>query len=335
MPKHTNNILARFVKILLDRATSLGLDQGELTKAAGLTPGCLEEPDARIPIDRDHDLWQAIVERIDDPSIGVRLGAQYRIRDAGLVGYSMLHSRNLGDAILRLIRYGRILSDTAFLSMTTVGNEVHVTVEEAPQLVGLRQPIEYDLASCVTCVREITEVSTIPGEVRSPYPEPESLRDYTAVFGPAVRFDQPKAAMIFEVRDMNRPVVAADDTLCSYLDQHAASVLSTLASDSFSERVRRAIWDELAAGRLTLGSVASALAVSTRTLQRRLSEEGHTFADLLERFRERMAVQLLRRRDLAIYEIAYLLGYSEPSTFFRVFRRWKKMSPREFREAMA
>ena len=183
MPKQTNKILARFVSTLLDRATSLGLDRDELMEGAGLTPGCLDEPDARIPIVRDHDLWQAIVERVDDPSVGVQLGAQFRIREAGLVGYAMLHSHNLGDAILRLIRYGRILVDTAVFSLTTAGDEVHVAVEENPLLVGLRQPIEYDLATCVTCAREITGVSTIPREVHSPYPQPERLQHYTETFG--------------------------------------------------------------------------------------------------------------------------------------------------------
>ena len=77
--------------------------------------------------------------------------------------------------------------------------------------------------------------------------------------------------------------------------------------------------------------VAAALAMSPRTLQRRLREEGTSYADLLDRFRHRMAVALLEDREIAIYEVAYLLGYAEPSTFYRAFRRWTGSSPREHR----
>jgi len=70
-------------------------------------------------------------------------------------------------------------------------------------------------------------------------------------------------------------------------------------------------------------------------LQRRLNDEGTSFAEVLEGFRREMAVHLLRDPGLAVYEVAYLLGYSEPSTFFRAFRRWENVSPHEYRRSIA
>ncbi len=95
--------------------------------------------------------------------------------------------------------------------------------------------------------------------------------------------------------------------------------------------MRKAIWRNLSDGRPNLEHTAKMLGTSVRTLQRRLREEGQTFADTLETLRRDMAAGLLRNRELSVYEIAFLLGYSEPSAFQRAFRRWRGVSPRQFR----
>jgi AraC-like DNA-binding protein len=247
----------------------------------------------------------------------------------------MLHSNTLGHSIARFVRYERIMEDTTFLSLEKVEGRVHLTIEEPVPLAGLRQPIECDLASVVACLREITGVSSLPAEVRLPYPQPKEIHLYREALGKKLAFDQRRATIVFESEHLELPVTARDDTLCHYLDEHAAVILQHLSTSTLVERVQRVLWNQLSEGRPSLHSVASALGVSARTLQRRLREEEVSFAELLDTFRERMAGMLLARRDLAIYEVAFLLGYSDPSTFFRAFRRWKGVSPRQFREAVA
>ena len=126
--------------------------------------------------------------------------------------------------------------------------------------------------------------------------------------------------------------MAADETLTGYLDQLAEGVARALSeSVTFRQRVCRAIWSDLSGGKPSVQQVASRLGVSTRTLQRRLEEEGTSFAQELDRLRQDLATRLLQDRSLAVYEVAFLLGYAEPSTFYRAFRRWKNVSPHEFR----
>lgn len=319
--------------LLLERVERVGLDRGRLLEGAQLREDDLADPETRVPETKHWRLWQEIVRQRPDETLGIRIGSGFRIRQAGLVGYAMLHSRDLGHAIQRLIRYERIMADTTVLSLATVGGRVQLTVEEPVQLTGLRQPIEYDLATIVTCLREITATQTIPLEVHLPYPRPAVPEDYRRVLGESLQFDQQQAAIVFEAASMDLPVVARDDTLCRYLDRYAEQILGKLAAASFSERVQRVLWEQLSEGQPSLTSVASALAVSPRTLQRRLQEEGATFGELLEDFRRNMAVDLLGRADLAVYEVAFVLGYSDPSTFYRAFRRWNRTSPREFRRS--
>jgi AraC-like DNA-binding protein len=136
--------------------------------------------------------------------------------------------------------------------------------------------------------------------------------------------------------DLDRVVSTADDTLVGYLDRLADESLESLGTEeSILKKVRRALWTELSEGQPSVKRIAAALNMSVRTLQRRLREDDTSFVEVLDEFRREMATGLLRNRELAIYEVAFLLGYSEPSTFHRAFRRWHACSPREYRLAAA
>ena len=107
------------------------------------------------------------------------------------------------------------------------------------------------------------------------------------------------------------------------------------ATGSFADDLGRVLASMLAAEPLTVDDVGSRLGVSSRTLQRRLHNEGTSFAEVLEQLRRREAERLLRDRRLTVEAIAARLGYSEPSTFYRAFRRWRRTSPGAFRAQMA
>ena len=135
--------------------------------------------------------------------------------------------------------------------------------------------------------------------------------------------------------NLKRPVSGADEELCKYLDRLADETITTLDQDaSFTNKLRRVIWIELSDGVPTLQHTSGTLGISTRALQRRLSEEGTTFTTVLRDLRREVAMGLIRHREMAVCEIAYLLGYAEPSTFHRAFRRWTGTSPREYRRTM-
>ncbi len=126
----------------------------------------------------------------------------------------------------------------------------------------------------------------------------------------------------------------ADETLAEYLREHAERLLRSLMTGSSArERVRSAIWNVLSDGRPTLKRIASALQVPSRTLQRRLADEGTSVEQEIEAIRKSMAMAMLRDPANATDEVAFLLGYREPSTLFRSFRRWTGMTPQEYRSS--
>ncbi len=328
--------LARLVLAILDQAPGLGLDPAELMREASIDELDLSDPDSRVPFAKTLRLWRAIVERRPDPTVGLRLGAAVTVRELGLVGYAMAHSATLGEAWRRFSRYCRIISDAIRVHIAEAADRARVDVEAHPALDALRHPVNARLACMLAVSREITGTDVTPVEVSFPYPRPPSTRDYARVFGCALRFGRPPAAIVFRREQMGLPIAASDPTLAGYLDELASEKVRSLTQEeSLSGKVRQAMWRRLSTGAPSLSQIASDLAISERSLQRRLRRHGTSFASLLEDLRREVATELLGDRRLAVYELAFLLGYSEPSAFNRAFRRWTGSSPLRYRAGMA
>src|SRR4051812_46702307 len=123
--------------------------------------------------------------------------------------------------------------------------------------------------------------------------------------------------------------------MLAFFDKQALALLGQAPPDEpIADSVRRAIVATLPSGTPSLPDVARSLGLSERTLRRRLAVERTSFQDLLEGFRSSLAGRYLERKDLALAEIAFLLGFSEPSPFYRAFRRWFGQSPERYRQAL-
>lgn len=327
-------VLTRVPLVLLDQARRMGADRRALLTAAGLAPQELKDPDVRIPSSKLWKLWQAVIHRVPDPALGLKLveprgsPVQY-----GLLGYTLSYSRTLRRALYRLSRYSRILSETIQVSIQDQGTRTRVLLESDLQFEALRHPVDTRLASIVTTLNTLSGKPIMPLEVELPYAKLADVSYHRRFFRAPLRFGRPRAALWFRSADLELPVVQADETLAGYLDHLAEEQLRKLGGSSLTEKVGRALWSELGDGTPSLQRVAERMGISRRTLQRGLREEGKSFRAVLEDLRREMSKQLMHRRDLAVYEIAFLLGYADPGSYHRSFRRWHKTSPRTYRRA--
>ena len=321
------------IDLLVQQGDLLGLPRARLLEAANVEEAQLADPDGRVPISNYWDLWRFIVNEVPDPDLGLKLGQRFQVLDAGIVGYAMLHSAKLRGAVDRLARFAKIFTQRADISLERVGDQWRLTQHQPPLYRDLRQVADSRMAAIVTVCRQITTREVAPTLVLLPYARPADVKAHREFFRADLGFDEPTWSMSFRASDMELPLEAADETLAGYLDEVAALRLEELPKDeSFTERVRRVAWSHLSEGQPTVARVASELAVSGRTLQRRLREEGHSFAEVVETLRREKAEALLGDKNLAIYEVGYLLGYSDATAFYRAFRRWYGKSPREYRQ---
>jgi AraC-like DNA-binding protein len=324
--------LARIPLLILQRVEELGLDRGQLMAEAGIDEESLRDPDARVPVRRTFQLWRACLEHSSDPLLGLRVGSATVLREMGLVGYAMANRRTLRRALECLSRYSRILTEIFQCSLRGEEDRVPVLLDGHPLLDALRAPVDARLSIVLRAVRELGGEDLDPVETRFSYAEPEDTSEHRRLFRSRLSFGRPNVALVFRHADLERPVRTADETLGGYLTELAEGILGSMSEErSFAQRVERALWTDLSAGRPSLARTARRLGISVRTLQRRLAEEKTSFGVLLETLRRRMARTLLEDPSLAVYEVSFLLGYSDPSTFHRAFRRWNGLSPHEFR----
>jgi AraC-like DNA-binding protein len=331
----TGTVLARSLAFLIDRGVSAGVPREFLLQAAGVSDADLRDPDGRTPVASEIALWQVLARHISDPGFGIRIGAAYGPRDAGLVGYAMWFSATLRDALRRLQRYGRLCTEAAELRLHE--DRAHVTLVSHPTLVA-SQPLAQDfrLAALLNLSRALTGVDIVPVEVGFAHRQPSATLTHREYFRCPIRFGAPGTRMVLRTSDMDLAVLRSDETLAGYLSKYAEQVLASLVGGTrMRHNVRAAIWSALGDGRPSLARVASILHLPPRTLQRRLAAEGTSLHKEIDRIRKTMAIAHLRGHSAPIGDVAFLLGYTEPSAFFRAFKRWTGTTPHHFRSRAA
>lgn len=325
-------VLARFPKLMLERADAAGLDRHALERASGLVQTDLADPDARIPTSKLRRLWREIIKVVPDPLLGLKFGSSVRTRDLGLVGYIMAASPTLGHALECLARYGRILADDIQIVLRPDTDTVDLEISAPLELTALRQPVASRLASLLAIARELTESDLHPVSARLPQELPGDSAPYRDYFRAVVQFQAGSAGLTFRARDLELPIPAADRALSHYLEDYARGLLKKLpVRDSLLSRIWRILMARLPAGDPGVEAVADTLGVNVRALQRDLKAKGTTYRDLRDSFRRTTACRLLQNRRIPIKEIAFLLGYQDLGAFYRAFRRWELCSPAQYR----
>jgi AraC-like DNA-binding protein len=324
------------VHLVMQVGIAAGLRREVLLAAADITEKDLSDPDARFPIATTIAMWEALARRVSDPAFGVSAGGALRIRQLGLLGYVASFSATLRDALCRWARYGRVFSEAMQVNLDDGPRGTIFTVQSlAP---GPQHWLQQDVmvAAWLQVSRELTGVDLVPVEVSFTHAQPPSTLVHRQHFRCPLQFEAREARIVFRRSDLDLPIAKADDELAGYLSKYAEQVLASLVrGDTWKHTVRAAIWALLADGKPTLARVASALGVPRRTLQRRLAAEGTSLHRETEEIRKTMAVAVLRDPSLSIADVSFLLGYAEPSAFFRSFRRWTGKTPRAFRRVAA
>lgn len=334
----TSTVLAGLPANVLAGARALGLDADAMMRGAGLLADDLVDPDARVPEAKFLAVLDAIEEQEQVPDFGLRLSDLFRFEVLGAVGYAIGAADDLEHVFTTLERFARLLHAEAAHEYVRTETEIRFGRALDPRYARMRHATSHALAGTLVIARTLTgRDDLIPTRVQLQHPRPPNGASYDAYFGVAVEFASDATSISFPASAGSWRVVRNDPSLFAYLARHAESMLARLPrrEPTTVDRVRGIVMERLRTGTLTQELVARRLAMSARTLQRKLEDEGATFAGLLEEIRRELATLYLREPSLAVYEVALLLGYSEPSAFFRAFKRWTGTTPEAFRAGLA
>ncbi|MCE0460337.1 AraC family transcriptional regulator [Pseudomonas uvaldensis] len=311
-----------------------GLDCRALFGQLGLDFDALDDPDARFPQDSMTRLWQRAVELSGNPAIGLNMGKVVRPASFHVVGYALMSSRTLIEGFQRLVRYQRIIAESAEVSIRQLdGHYGLILTVHGDHIPPTRQSTEASLACALSLCNWLTGRTLHPVKVLFQAPEPLDPTPYQQAFAAPLIFNSPYDALVFERSDMEAPLPTANEAMALLHDRFAGEYLARFSGSRVTHKARQALCRLLPQGEPKRDVVAQALHLSQRTLQRRLQEEGTSFQHLLDDTRRELAEQYLTQPDMTLLQIAYLLGFADPSNFFRAFRRWFDATPGEYRAA--
>jgi AraC-like DNA-binding protein len=331
-------VAASIGAMILAAAHAMGADPAVLAKRAGFDAACANDPDARIPIGVETLLWDEGARLTGDSAFGIHAAEGLRPGVFDVMDYAVRTAPTLRASLERLARYNRLVHDAAVFSLIQEGDAVRVE----HSLAGVRQSrhaAEFTLASLMVVGGQVSGSPLRALRVAFHHEAPESIKEHVCLFGVAPQFYGPANAVTFSIELLDRPLPAADPLLWRVIERHAEALLAArpALAETTAARVRRILCetlgeDEAAA---TLSGIASRLHMSERSVQRRLADEGETFDGLLDELRRELAVRYLADKKIAIAEVAFLLGYSEPSAFHRAFKRWTGSTPSQVRQRAA
>ena len=309
----------------------LQLDMRAELERAQLPPDLFMRDDVRLAPPEFLRLWHAMEAAIGEPAFAIDLVPRIRHEGFDPAVFAAFCSPDLNTALQRLSRFKPLVAPvnlTVDVGATQTSVEVQILGAEAhllpPALVGA------ELVFFVHLARSGTGRRVCPLRVEAPLDLP-GLKRYEAFLGTKIHRGE-RARVVFDAADARAPFILRNESMWQHFEPTLRQRLDRLqAKASTAERVRACLLERLPSGETSMAQVAQRLLLSTRTLQRRLGDEGTTFQDVLRDVRAELAQHYLAQSELSGTQIAYLLGFDDPASFSRAYRGWTGVSPEQAR----
>ncbi len=310
----------------------LGVSAAAVLRRAGLPQGYSKEPRVLLKTEELFALWRAIGEVSTNPAIGLQLGSETRTERFHPIGLAALSCENFGAGIDRMARYKQLTCPEEILQEK---DDEEWSIQFRWLLADeVEPPVLNDccFAWVLSVARHGTGTRLSPLRVEFVQARPH-VRAIERHFGCPVVCGGPRNGIVFRAADAQSPFVTRNAELLGMLaPQFEEELKQENGDENFVERVRIAIQQKLTGRRPTIEDIADALHVSSRTLQRRLQDQGSSFQRVLEEARHQLARHYLNNSVLELNEAAYLLGYEDGNSFVRAFRNWEGVPPSRWRE---
>jgi len=316
---------------LFDILKDHGVSVEALEKKTGINRRKMDDPDARITMRQFLNLWQIAVDVTGDPAIGLHLRKNYGKSYMHFVIMIALNSENLLGAVNSWAQYDRLICDTDRVELFEEKDHYVFTYAAAYPEYENRWIPEHHFSYAIEYARKISGEDINPVEVWYKHEDPGYKKEYEKIFRCPVYFGRSENMVRLTKKHMLLPILSPDPYLKTLLKKHADEFIKKYASDaSLKSRVQGYIIQKLHTGTVSAQSVSQAMNMERSTLHRHLKKEGAIFRNLLTQTRQELAKKHLIQ-GLTASQTAYLLGFSEPSTFQRAFKRWYGQNPGEYR----
>ncbi len=325
-------VLGSWVLLVAKTINSYGLKSDAIFKDAGIDLADIKENDTRFPTAMLVKAWEIAAQKTQDPFMSIRVAHYFNPTVYSALGMSMVASRNVYDALKRCVRYFHLISDGTLATLEEADNSVAFVLKPRADFRSLTHI--YGVSATLCCMhhifREIAGESLKVKEVHfeDSLSSSKPLEDF---FSCPVFYGADSNKIVFDKRCVFKIQLFTHPELTRSLDDWIEEYLTQNNSSKFSLLVQDYLLKNLEHGNLGQNHLARNLAMSTRKLQRKLSQEGTSYIKLLNNYRKKQAIKMVTKQKHSLSEVSVLLGFSCPSNFNRAFKRWTGTTPKKYR----
>ncbi|KXO86262.1 AraC family transcriptional regulator [Acinetobacter venetianus] len=326
----TATALTSWVKAIQKALDKAGCDSKSLIEKAGLDLKALNDPDARYSLQQTAHLWKLATDATQDSCFGLKVASQVNQHTFHVLGHSLATSTTLKELFLRIIRYFRLVTDIPNLEFYEKGPN-HYFIINVPDEV---QPESIDafISVFIRSSRALQGSLFSPLRIELRRSEPVDIETYRNILKAPLVFNASKDMIVFDTATIELPLEGANPILSQEYDEIIMRYLARFDKENIQARIKVKIIENLATGEIQQQEIAKSLGLSTRSLQRKLSLENTSYSEILDNTRQELAISYIKNNSYSITEIAYILGFTDVSSFTRAFRRWTNLSPLHYRE---
>ena len=321
---------------LLAEMRDQGVSGEAVLQGTGLTARQFSDPQARMSHTQKIAIYRNARRLSSVPDLGLRAGARQRLSDFGVYGYALVSSPTFGDAVALGVRHIKLAGPVIEKRFRVEGD---TAIFEGLDVMALGDLLplatEYWFASVhklITCTLEAQLPSRL---LLLPFARPAHAAAYERVFGCQVRFDAGTMEWHFDAAVLGVPLPNANPITAEMCAQMCERLLRSLPDETDLERSIRTACFNSCGDFPALDEMATRLGLSTRTLQRRLTDLGRRYQEIVDEVRTSLAIEFLTQTTLSVEEVAQRVGFSEASNFRKAFRKWTGQAPGQYRSEHA
>lgn len=330
----------RFVVNLAELAAQQGVDRDQLLSVTGKSYVELCSDECRLDAATYDNFLAETVKQCGDPFFGLHAGEQMNLQAAGLIVQIAHTAGTVKEALQYCCEFANLGCSALPTALMESENGYKLTLTPNPAWLlqsplSVRHTIYGYLAFTLREFESLTRNQCLPIAIHLAF-DVEDGSELERVCGCPVHFSQAENAIFLRRKDVDQEVVTSDVALLNVLVAHATEKSKKLMNGTaFYDRVKKSVVQMIKPEFPGIEQVAAHLNLSVRTFQRKLSEEGHSYSELVDELKKEFALGYLKDQELTINEIAYLLSYADGSAFIRTFKKWTGMTPGDYRLEMS
>lgn len=330
-PACTISGVVPFVVAAVARAS--GIDPEGLLRGSGVSPDGPGPAEEHVEIERYFEVWRRAMAVLD-PAFPLRVAGTFTLEDHEVFGFLAISCETLGAAYERTAMYRALYSVGARWELQLESDATRLLWYPWPGDLadpGYRAAMDFAVADMANAIRRLGRESPTPTIVRLVHRAPASSAGFAAHYGVEPAFESPLYELVYPQNLPAQRISTFNSRLRDYFDAECKQLVATIGgSTRLVDQVRKQLIAAMDGGDTTIETVAKRLGMSSRSLQRHLADENARYNDVLADVRAEFAKRYLSRGTVSASEVAYLIGFTEPPAFFKAFKRWTGMTPREF-----